>query len=92
MDDCSIAERTERLRQEIQAIQQEERRYRNNRSHSLSEKDKHGKREFRVLAIREELRTLVERATQQSSTRSVWYSRLRRRNDGIQFKQGKAVV
>ena len=74
MDDCSIAERTERLRREIELIQQEEGRYRNNRSHSLAENAEHEKREFRVLAIREELRTLVEKAKQQSSHGSVWYS------------------
>ena len=74
MDDSSIAARTERLRREIGLIQQEERRYRDNRSHSLGENAEHDKREFRVLAIREELRTLVERAKQQSSHGSVWYS------------------
>jgi len=74
MDDSSIAARTEKLRREIELIQQEERRYRNNRSHSLAEDAEHHKREFRVLAIREELRTLVERAKQQSSHGSVWYS------------------
>jgi hypothetical protein len=74
MDDCSIAGRTEKLRREIELIQQEERRYRNNRSHSLAENTEHEKREFRVLAIREELRTFVEKAKQQSSHGSVWYS------------------
>ena len=74
MDDSSIAGRTEKLRREIELIRQEERRYRNNRSHSLAENAEHDMREFRVLAIREELRTLVERAKQQSSHGSVWYS------------------
>ena len=74
MDDCSIAGRTEKLRLEIELIQQEERRYRNNRPHSLAENTEHEKREFRVLAIREELRTFVEKAKQQSSHGSVWYS------------------
>ena len=74
MDDCSIAGRTDRLRREIELIRQEERQYRNNRSHSLAENEEHEKREFRVLAIREELRTLVEKAKQQSSHGSVWYS------------------
>jgi hypothetical protein len=74
MDDCSIAGRTERLRREIELIQQEERRYRNNnRSHSQAENAEHEKREFRVLAIREELRTLVEKAKDRSS-HGVWYS------------------
>ena len=74
MDDCSIAGRTEKLGREIELIQQEERRYRHNRSHSLAENTEHTKREFRVLAIREELRTFVEKARQQSSHGSVWYS------------------
>jgi len=74
MDDISVAGRTERLRREIELILQEERRYRYNRSHSLAENADHEKREFRVLAIREELRTLVEKANQQSSHGSVWYS------------------
>jgi len=74
MDDSSIAVRTETLRREIELIRQEERRYHNNKSHSLAENAEHEKREFRVLAIREELRTLVEKAKQQSSHGSVWYS------------------
>jgi hypothetical protein len=74
MDDYSVAGRTGKLRREIELIQQEERRYRNNRSHSLAENADHEKREFRVLAIREELRTLVEKAKQQSNHGSVWYS------------------
>jgi hypothetical protein len=74
MDDSSIAARTERLRREIGLIQQQERHYRINRSHSIAENAKHEKREFRVLAIREELRSLVEKAKQQSSYGSVWYS------------------
>ena len=74
MDDSSIAARTEKLRREIELIQQEERHYRIHRSHSLAENAEHEKREFRVLAIREELRNLVEKAKQQSSHGSVWYS------------------
>ena len=75
MEDYSIAGRTEKLRREIELIQQEERHYRRyNRSHSLAEDGEHEKREFRVLAIREELKTLVEKAKQQSSHGSVWYS------------------
>ena len=74
MDDCSVAGRTEKLRREIELIGQQERLYRNHRCHSLAENAEHEKREFRVLAIREELRTLVEKAKQQSSHGSVWYS------------------
>jgi hypothetical protein len=74
MDDSSIAVRTEKIRREIELIRQAERRYHNNKSHSLAENKERQKREFRVLAIREELRTLVEKAKQQSSHGSVWYS------------------
>jgi hypothetical protein len=74
MDDCSIAGRTEKLRREIERIQLEERRYRLNRSHSPDENKELEKREFRVLSIREELRTFVEKAKQRSSHGSVWYS------------------
>ena len=74
MDDSSIAGRTAKLRQEIELIQQEERRYRSRKGHSLTENAEHDKREFRVLAIREELRTLVEKVKKQSSHGSVWYS------------------
>ena len=74
MDDSSIAARTEKLRREIALLQQEEQDYRIIRSHSLAENAEHLKREFRVLAIREELRTLVEKAEERSSHGSVWYS------------------
>ncbi len=74
MDDCSIAGRTEKLRREIELIRLEERLYRLSRGHSLAENKEHEKREFRVLSIREELRTLIEKAKQQSSHGSVWYS------------------
>jgi hypothetical protein len=74
MDDCSIAGRTEKLRREIELIQQEECRYRSHKSHSFAENEEHVKREFRVLQIREELRTLVEKSKQQSSHGSIWYS------------------
>ncbi len=73
MDDLSIGGKAEKLRHEIETILQEERRYRSQKSHSPTENAEHGKREFRVLAIREELRTLVEKAKQQSSHGSVWY-------------------
>lgn len=73
MDDSSIVGRTEKLRREIELIQQEELFYRSYRNHSLADRDEHIRREFRMLAIREELRTLVERAKQQASHGSVWY-------------------
>ena len=74
MDGSSIAARTEKLRREIAVIQQEEHRYRSHKNHSLAENAEHHKREFRILAIREELRTLVEKAKEQSNDRTVWYS------------------
>ena len=74
MDDCSIAGRAERLRREIELIQQEEHRYRSQRGHFRADNDEHAKREVRILQIREELRTLLERAKQRSSHGSVWYS------------------
>ncbi len=73
MDDSSIVGRTEKLRREIELIQQEERRYRSHRGHSIAENAEHDKREARVLAIREELRTLVEKEKQRLSHGAVWY-------------------
>ena len=73
MEEISVAGRTEKLRREIELIQQEERRYRNHKLHSWAENAEHDRREFRVLVIREELRTLVEKAKQQLSHGSVWY-------------------
>jgi len=74
MDDTSITERAEKLRREIELIQHEERSYRSHRSHSLAENAGHDRRETRVLAIREELRMLVEKEKQRLSHGSVWYS------------------
>jgi hypothetical protein len=74
MDDSSIAGRTQKLRQEVALILQEERRYRNIRTHSRVEIAEHEKRGFRVLAIREELRTLFVEAKKKASHGSVWYS------------------
>jgi hypothetical protein len=73
MDDSSIAGRSEKLRREIGLIQQEEHDYRSHMPHSFAERAEHKGREVRVVAIREELRTLVEKTKQQSSYRSVWY-------------------
>lgn len=74
MDDSSIAQRTHKLSQEIDLIQQEERRYRTHSNHAFVEKAAHEKREQRMIAIREELRTLLERAQQQSTNGLVWYA------------------
>ena len=73
MDDSSIAGRTEKLRREIELIQQEELRYRKHRIHSSVEDAEHDRRKFRALAIREELRMLVEKAKRQLSHGLVWY-------------------
>ena len=73
-DDSSIAVRTHKLSQEIDLIQQEERRYRSHRNQSFVDKAAHEKREQRMIAIREELRTLLEKANEQSIHGSVWYS------------------
>jgi hypothetical protein len=75
MDDSSVAARTRKLRRELERIEQEERRiYRGHTGHSLAEMAEHKTREERVLAIREELRTLIEKAKEQSRHGSVWYS------------------
>ena len=74
MDDSSILTRTEKLRRELESIAQQEREYRDRAHRSLGEKAEHDQRQFRVLAIREELRTLVEKSKQQSSHGHVWYT------------------
>jgi hypothetical protein len=74
MDDSSIAGRTENLRREIALIQQEERSYRGHGIHSPLDRAEHAEREGRVLAIRDELKTLVEKVKQQLSHGLVWYS------------------
>ena len=74
MRDSSIAARTEELRREIALIQQEEHSYGSRKNHSLAENAEHNRREFRMLAIREELRTLVEKAKEQFNHGTVWYS------------------
>lgn len=74
MDDSSIAGRTENLRREIALIQQEERSYCGHGIHSLLDRAAHAEREGRVLAIRDELKTLVEKVKQQLSHGLVWYS------------------
>ena len=70
----SVSARTERLRRELERIEQEERNYRGHTRHSLAEMAGHKTREERVLAIREELKTLIEKAKEQSRHGSVWYS------------------
>ena len=74
MDDSSIAVRTDKLHREIELIQQDEHRYRNQQNHSLVDQAAHIEREQRMFAIRAELRSLVEKAKQQSSHGAVWYS------------------
>ena len=74
MRDTSIAARTEELRREIALIQQAENSYGSGKNHSLAENAEHYKREFRMLVIREELRTFVEKAKEQFNDGTVWYS------------------
>jgi hypothetical protein len=62
----SIAERTEELRQEIALIQEEERVYRSRSVRSATHRAARIEREIRVIAIREELRTFIEKAKPQS--------------------------
>jgi len=68
MDDSSIAGHTGKLRREIELIQHEERLYRSQMHPSLADRAAHVKREFRVLPIREELGTLVEKAKNNQAT------------------------
>ena len=74
MDDSSIASRTENLRREIALIQQEECSYRSHGIQSFLDRAEHAEREGRVLAIHDELKTLVEKVKQQLSHGLVWYS------------------
>ena len=74
MNDDSIAKRTQKLRQDMELLLQEEWRYRRSRTQSLADSNEHDKRKVRLVAIREELRVLVERANRQLSHGSVWYS------------------
>jgi hypothetical protein len=73
MDDSSIAGRTENLRREIALIQQEERSYLGQGTRSPLDRAEHAEREGRVRAIRDELKTLVEKVKQQLSHGLVWY-------------------
>ena len=74
MDDSSIAGRTGKLRREIEQIRQEELRYLNQQKHSLVDQAAHLERVQQMFAIRAELRTLLEKAKQQSMHGAVWYS------------------
>ena len=61
MDNDSVAGRTQKLRQDVELLLQEEWRYRKNRTHSLADNSEHDKRKVRLVAIREELKMLVEK-------------------------------
>jgi hypothetical protein len=74
MDDDSIAGRTQKLGQDMELLLQEEWRYRRSRTHSLADNNEHDKREFRLVAIREELRILAEKVNRHARHGSVWYS------------------
>ena len=73
MNDDSIAKRTRKLRQEMELLLQEEWDYRRNQTHSHEDNAEHDRRKTRLVAIREELRVLVEKATSQLSHGTVWY-------------------
>jgi hypothetical protein len=74
MDDNSIAGRTQKLRQDIDLLLEEEWRYRRSRTHSLADKNEHDRRKVRLVDIREQLRSLVEKANRHATHGSVWYS------------------
>ena len=61
-NDDSIAGRTQTLRQDLEVLLQEEWLYRRSRTRSQAEKADHDKRKTRLVAIREELRLLLEKA------------------------------
>jgi len=69
----SIASHTKKLRGEVELILEEERIYRNWKGHPFADKAEHEKRKSRLVAIRDELKTLVERQTSTFSRGSVWY-------------------
>jgi hypothetical protein len=73
-NDDSIAGRTQTLRQDLEVLLQEEWLYRRSRTRSQAEKADHDKREIRLVAIREELRLLVDKANRHSTHGAVWYS------------------
>jgi hypothetical protein len=69
----SLASHTEKLRREVELILEEERIYRNWEGCPFAEKAEHEKRKSRLVAIRDELKTLVEKQTSAFSHGSVWY-------------------
>ncbi len=74
MNDDSIAGRAQKLRQDMELLLQDEWRYRRSPTHSNADNTEHDNRKARLVAIREELKILVEKANRQSSHGSVWYS------------------
>jgi hypothetical protein len=74
VNDDSSAKRTRTLRQDMELLLREEWHYRRNRTHSDEDNTEHDSRKTRLVAIREELRVLVEKANSQLSHGSVWYS------------------
>lgn len=74
MNDDSIAGRTQKLRQDLELLLREEWHYRRNPTHSDEDNTEHDRRKTRLVAIREELRVLVDKANSQLSHGSVWYS------------------
>ena len=74
MDDSSIAARTEKLRREIELIQQEERNYRNRQAIRLPTEPSMTSGRLESLRSVKNSGRFVEKAKQQSSHGSVWYS------------------
>jgi hypothetical protein len=74
MGDSSIAGHTEKLRREIELILEQEHIYRNRKGHSFADRAEHEKRRSRLVAIRDELKLLVEKEASNVSHGSVWYS------------------
>lgn len=70
IEGMAIATRTERLRREIELLQNNERVYRRQLHRSRADRVEHQMREFRLIAIREELKALCEKARQHQAFRS----------------------
>ena len=66
MDDSSLLARTERLRREIELIEQEERIYRGMKHRSRANVMAHASRELRLVEIKKELESLHKRGKPQS--------------------------
>jgi len=70
IEEMTIPTRTEKLRREIELLQNNERVYRRQMHRSRSDKVERQMREFRLIAIREELKALREKGRQHQAFRS----------------------